>query len=134
MAPIWPFKKKTEVAVLDEEPPATIVYKKGEDPNARETKQGVDAEAYKDALALFGDGSSTVEAASDQSVLYDGVTSPTQQLEQKSSAPNGVKLNPSEKPEWVHHTDGYHYKKLSDGSFEATPHVKQGDGTYVPYS
>ena len=35
---------------------------------------------------------------------------------------------------WIHHTDGYHYKKKSDGSFDATPHVKNKNGSYIPYS
>ncbi len=35
---------------------------------------------------------------------------------------------------WIHHTDGYHYKKKADGSFDATPHVKNNNGTYIPYS
>ena len=35
---------------------------------------------------------------------------------------------------WIHHTDGYHYKKKADGSFDATPHVKNNNGKYIPYS
>ena len=35
---------------------------------------------------------------------------------------------------WIHHTDGYHYKKKADGSFDATPHVKKNNGSYIPYS
>ena len=74
MPPIWPFKKKKEMEhEIDEAPPAPVVYKRGEDPNARAAVEA-DAGAYKDALALFGDGSSKVNAATDQSVHYDGVT------------------------------------------------------------
>ena len=112
MAPIWPFKKKQEVLELDEAPPAPITYKKGEDPNARPPSTTVDASAYKDALALFGDGSSEVEAASDQSVNYDGVT-------EKSSAADQTQPEESTQEKsftWVHHTDGYHYKMKDDGS------------------
>ena len=130
MAPIWPFKKKQEVLALDEAPPPSITYKKGEDPNARAPSTTVDASAYKDALALFGDGSSAVEAATDQSVNYDGVT------DQSSEAVQTQAEESSKEPSftWVHHTDGYHYKKKADGSFEPTPHSKDSDGTYVPYS
>lgn len=130
MAPIWPFKKKQEVLELDEAPPAPITYKKGEDPNARAPSTTVDASAYKDALALFGDGSSAVEAATDQSVNYDGITS--QSSEPGQSQAEESRTEPSFT--WVHHTDGYHYKKKADGSFEPTPHSKDGEGTYVPYS
>ena len=76
MPPFWPFKKKEPVAQVEETPPAAVVYKRGEDPNAR-TQVETDSGAYKDALALFGGGSSEVTAASDQSVHYDGITSET---------------------------------------------------------
>ena len=63
MPPIWPFKKKKEMEhEIDEAPPAPVVYKRGEDPNARAAVE-TDAGAYKDALALFGDGSSEVNPA-----------------------------------------------------------------------
>lgn len=130
MAPIWPFKKKQEVLEVDEEPPPTISYKKGEDPNARPATTTVDASAYKDALALFGGGSSNVEAASDQSVNYDGVAEPTG----TSTVAEESQPVREESFTWVHHTDGYHYKKNADGSFEPTPHSKNADGSYVPYA
>ncbi len=123
MPPFWPFKKKEAIAELEEEPPAPVVYKRGEDPNARKTIE-TDAGAYKDALALFGGGSEEVKAASDQSVNYDGVTAPAS-LAQKEPEPSFT---------WIHHTDGYHYKQLADGAFEPTPHTKNNDGTYTPYS
>jgi hypothetical protein len=130
MAPIWPFKKKQEVLEVDEEPPPTISYKKGEDPNARPATTTVDASAYKDALALFGGGSSNVEAASDQSVNYDGVAEPAG----NSTVAKESQPAKEESFTWVHHTDGYHYKKNADGSFEPTPHSKNADGSYVPYA
>ena len=123
MPPFWPFKKKEAIAELEEEPPAPVVYKRGEDPNARKTIE-TDAGAYKDALALFGGGSEEVKAASDQSVNYDGVSAPASQA-QKEPGPSFT---------WIHHTDGYHYKQLADGAFEPTPHTKNNDGTYIPYS
>ena len=141
MPPFWPFKKKEAVVQLEEAPPAPIVYKRGEDPNARPDVEA-DAWAYKDALALFGDGSQKVEAASDQSVHYDGVTATQPEAESSSVDTNDAiesdEMAPPSQGEtafsWVHHTDGYHYKQRADGSFEATPHTKNQDGTYSPYS
>ena len=130
MAPIWPFKKKEPIAQVDEAPPAAIVYKKGEDPNARPPQTEIDSSAYKDALALFGDGSSTVEAATDQSVRYDGATS----SQSDHSTPESKLVEDAPQFSWVHHTDGYHYKRKENGEFEPTPHTKSGDGTYTPYS
>jgi hypothetical protein len=147
MPPIWPFKKKKQLAQeIDEAPPAPVVYKRGEDPHARASVE-TDAGAYKDALALFGGGSSEVAAATDQSVHYDGVTAsstegtPSQngdvsESDVSSSVASSTTDESAPEPShtWVHHTDGYHYKQLGDGSFEPTPHVKQEDGTYAPYS
>lgn len=141
MPPFWPFKKKEAVVQLEEAAPAPIVYKRGEDPNARADVEA-DSGAYKDALALFGDGSQKVEAASDQSVHYDGVTAKQPQAVSHSVETNEA-ITPSEEApatkeessfSWVHHSDGYHYKQRADGSFEPTPHIKNQDGTYSPYS
>ena len=139
MPPFWPFKKKEPVAQVEETPPAAVVYKRGEDPNAR-TQVETDSGAYKDALALFGGGSSEVSAASDQSVHYDGVTSESaaeQEVSTSSSVDSASSSTPQEEgPEftWVHHTDGYHYKQHADGSFDPVAHTKNADGTYAPYS
>ena len=141
MPPFWPFKKKAVVAEVDEAPPAPMVYKRGEDPHAR-TEVPSDAEAYKDALALFGDGSQTVKAATDQSVHYDGVTAsdePASPSEGESpstvdSSDNAENSPVEEDVTWIHHTDGYHYKQRADGSFEPTPYTLGEDGSYQPYS
>ncbi len=141
MPPFWPFKKKQEVAQVYEAPPAPTVYRRGEDPHVR-TSVTNDEAAYKDALALFGDGSQKVEAASDQSVHYDGVTATQPDVVSTSAKTDGavapVEEAPPSKEEaafsWIHHTDGYHYKQHADGSFEPTPHTKNQDGTYSPYS
>lgn len=140
MPPFWPFKKKEPVAQVEETPPAAVVYKRGEDPNAR-AQMETDSGAYKDALALFGDGSSEVKAASDQSVHYDGVTSETVAMKEEVSTNPTVESSSSltsqeEGPgfTWVHHTDGYHYKQHADGSFDPVAHIKNADGTYSPYS
>ncbi len=135
MPPFWPFKKKEPTAQLDEAPPAPIVYKRGEDPNARRDV-ATDSGAYKDALALFGGGSQDVEAASDQSVHYDGVTAASSESAESALTTPDVETPVEEKEAftWVHHTDGYHYKRRADGSFEPTAHTMNEDGTYSPYS
>lgn len=140
MPPFWPFKKKQPVAQVEEAPPAAVVYKRGEDPNAR-TQIETDSDAYKDALALFGDGSQEVTAATDQTVHYDGVTSETTVSNDENQATASVDDGPSSPPHekapeftWVHHTDGYHYKQHADGSFDPVAHTKNTDGTYAPYS
>ena len=77
MPPFWPFKraKKNEEAI-DETPPAPIVYRKGQDVHTTKhsTSQERDESAYKDALALFGDGETTVVASSNIAEEYDGVS------------------------------------------------------------
>ena len=127
MPPFWPFKranKKEEVN--DETPPAPIVYRKGQDVHTE--KHSITEErnesAYKDALALFGGGDTTVTASSNVADEYDGVSN--------EPAPESA---PVIEPafEWVHHSDGYHYKKLSDGAFEPTAYVKNADGSYSEY-
>ena len=130
MPPFWPFKKKQEVAQVSEAPPAPTVYRRGEDPYVRASVTNDEA-AYKDALALFGGGSEEVNAATDQSVLYDGATGETNASPKASPAEVGA--SPATHT-WVHHTDGYHYKQMEDGSFDSTPHTKREDGTYTPYS
>ena len=135
MPPFWPFKKKEPVAQIEEAPPTPVVYKRGEDPNARGGVQ-TDSAAYKDALALFGGGSDKVEAATDQSVHYDGVTAEAEASVSPSEAvtESEEEVEVQEAFTWVHHTDGYHYKRRADGSFEPTPHTKNQDGTYSPYA
>ena len=106
---------------LDEVAPEAIVYRKDQEVHSEKHAQSVerDEEAYKDALALFGGGDTTVTASTNVADQYDGVT------EGNSSKSTS---------EWIHHTDGYHYQKNADGSFQPTPHIKQSDGSYVPYS
>jgi hypothetical protein len=141
MPPFWPFKKKETVSEVEEAPPAPMVYKRGEDPHARPEVTADDG-AYKEALALFGGGSQAVEAASDQSVHYDGVAAPTElrspsaedEVQPESEEVATTQRQDEAKMTWVHHTDGYHYKQRADGSFEPTPYTLGADGTYTPYS
>ena len=122
MPPFWPFKRSKKNSMeLEEESPEAIVYRKDEEVHSEKHAQSIERNdaAYKEALALFGGGDTTVTASANVADLYDGVTDTTA-LESTT--------------EWVHHTDGYHYEKNADGSFLPTPHVKQSDGSYVPYS
>jgi hypothetical protein len=57
---------------------------------------------------------------------------PTKPVVPSKAAPPAVPQTPAFT--WVHHTDGYHYKKKVDGSFDATPHIKNNNGSYIPYS
>ena len=57
---------------------------------------------------------------------------PTKPVVPSKAAPPVVPKTPAFT--WIHHTDGYHYKKKADGSFDATPHVKNNNGSYIPYS
>ena len=181
MAPIWPFGKKKEPDQLEEEAPAPIMYKMGENASQRTLadESHKSSNDYKSALALFGGGETEVTKAADQSSQYDGIISgdgqqssnnaenvdkrvlpeitvrtekpkqvqstppaiPTRPAVPSKAAPPAVpsKAAPPAVPQnpaftWVHHTDGYHYKKKEDGSFDATPHVKNNNGTYIPYS
>jgi len=173
MAPIWPFGKKKEPDQLEEEAPAPVIYKMGENASQRTLadESHKSSDDYKSALALFGGGETEVTKAADQSSQYDGVVSGDGQLSSNNPAPAVNKQTlpeisvRTEKPKqvqsttpvlpakpavpskaappaipqtpaftWIHHTDGYHYKKKADGSFDATPHVKNNNGTYIPYS
>ena len=122
MPPFWPFKRSKNKSVeLEEEAPEAIVYRKNEEVHTEKHAKSVERNdaAYKDALALFGGGDTTVTASTNVADQYDGVAD-----NDDSEA----------HVEWFHHTDGYHYQKKPDGSFLPTPHLKQADGSYVPYS
>lgn len=122
MPPFWPFKRSKNKSIeLEEEAPEAIVYRKNEEVRTEKHAKSVERDdaAYKDALALFGGGDTTVTASTNVADQYDGVT---------ENADSEVHV------EWFHHTDGYHYQKKSDGSFLPTPHLKQADGSYIPYS
>jgi len=128
MPPFWPFKRsKKNDDEIDEAPPQPVIYRKGEEVHSKKHSASPekDDRAYKDALALFGSGDTTVSASTNLAEEYDGVvdqaTQPTESSEEASF-------------EWVHHTDGYHYRKKADGQFESTPYVKNGDGTYTPFA
>ncbi len=122
MPPFWPFKRSKKNSMeLDEAAPEAVVYRKNEEVHTEKHAQSIERNdaAYKDALALFGNGDTTVTPSENVADQYDGVTDTTL---------------PEEGSQWVHHTDGYHYEKNADGTFLPTAHVKQEDGSYVPYS
>ena len=128
MPPFWPFKRsKKNDDEIDEAPPQPVVYRKGEEVHSEKHSASTerDDRAYKDALALFGSGDTTVSASTNLAEEYDGV------VDQATQPPESSE---EETFEWVHHTDGYHYKKKTDGQFEPTPYVKNGDGSYTPFA
>ncbi|MDA0715971.1 MAG: hypothetical protein O2866_05540 [archaeon] len=151
MAPIWPFKKSKEtIDRLPDEQPQKVVYSKGEDPFARNSNTGVDQQAYKDALALFGGGNTEVVASENQSDNYEGVVNtmekpaePEQVAPAEPESTSGAVSVPEPTPaltlatqpeaKYLHHTDGYHYKEKEGGGYESTPYVKNPDGSYKPY-
>lgn len=103
--PVWPFKKKAAEAA--EVAPEAVIYERGE--NGAEgiltDTSHTEAADFQAAMTLFSSGA------------------PEKDIENKS-----------EDFTWVAHDDGYHYKKNSDGSFQETPHVKDGEGNYTPHS
>lgn len=145
MPPFWPFKRgQRGPEQVEEEAPPTLTYKKGESVGRTTTTTIENKSAYTDALALFGDGSSTVKQAEDQSVRYEGVTdSPSDQPDAHEVDAHASPLTDAGTDSdighedgihsWIHHTDGYHYKKMADGSFESTPYVMLENGSYAPY-
>lgn len=146
MPPFWPFKRgQRGPEQVEEEAPPTLTYKKGESVGRTTTTTIENKSAYTDALALFGDGSSTVKQAEDQSVRYEGVTNtPSDQPDAHEVDANASPLtgasaeddlgHDDDNHSWIHHTDGYHYKKMADGSYESTPYVMLEDGTYAPFA
>ena len=117
-------QKKEEV--IDETPPAPIVYRKGQDVHTEKhsSSEERNESAYKDALALFGGGDTTVVASSNVADEYDGVSNePTDETTPEAESAL----------DWDHHSDGYHYKKHSYGAIEPTAYVKNADGSYSEY-
>ena len=128
MPPFWPFKRANKNDdIVDELPPKPVVYRKGQDVHSDKHTSTVerDERAYKDALALFGSGNTEVSASTNLADQYDGVVDESNQTTTASG---------DESFEWVHHTDGYHYRKKQDGQFETTPYVKNSDGSYTAFS
>ena len=124
MAPIWPFGKKKKPQQLNEGPAKTIVYRKEESRSETTLADNSHRESddYMAAVSLFGNGSTTVKRAEEQSQFYEGIvdSSPTPKTQQKQFT-------------WFHHSDGYYYKKMEDGSYDSIPHTKSSDGSYTPY-
>ena len=123
MPPLWPFGKKKQPLQLDEPEPQAIVYRKDSNTSEQTLSDTSHRESndYKSAVALFGNGATTVKRAEEQSQFYEGIV-------------DSGKPQKKEEFTWVHHSDGYHYKKKTDGSFDPVPHQKQANGIYVPYA
>ena len=75
MAPIWPFRRsrKTEDSFV-ESAPEPIVYRKDQEVHTEKHKTTLqrDENAYKDALALFGGGDTSVSPSGNVADAYDG--------------------------------------------------------------
>ena len=103
--PVWPFKKKE--AEIEEAQPENVSYQRS-DANAGELladNSHTESAGYQAAMALFS-----------------------------NAVPEKVSETKPEDFTWVAHSDGYHYKKNSNGSFQETPHVKDEKGNYSPFS
>ncbi len=128
MPPFWPFKRaKKNEDTFDETPPAPIVYRKDQDVHTEKHSTSVerDENAYNDALALFGGGDTSIVASVNAADQYDGAS---------NENPQATSLEEESNFEWIHHTDGYHYKKLKSGQFEPTAYTKNSDGSYSEYA
>ncbi|MBT5595052.1 MAG: hypothetical protein HOH79_00925 [Euryarchaeota archaeon] len=123
MAPLWPFGKKKQPQILDEPEPQPIVYRKDADPGQEALADNSHRESadYMAAVSLFGNGDTTVKRAEEQSQFYEGIVD------------SATKPVAAEEFTWIHHTDGYHYKKLANGQFDSVAYRKNPDGTYAPY-
>ena len=123
MPPFWPFGRKKEPDMLDEPEPQNVVYRKDAEKTQEVLADNSHRESvdYKSAVSLFGNGATTVKRAEEQSQYYEGIVD--------SASPKP----PSEDFTWIHHTDGYHYKRFSNGAFDTQPHKKNEDGTYTLY-
>ena len=124
MPPFWPFGKKKQPLQLDEPEPQAIVYRK----DSETTEQTLAASSHREsddymaAVSLFGNGDTTIKRAEEQSQFYEGIVD-------SSTHETSTQIDFT----WIHHSDGYHYQKKQDGSFDPVPHQKNDDGTYVPY-
>ena len=123
MAPLWPFGKKKQPLMLDEPEPQPIVYRKTSEVSQEVLTDNSHRESvdYKAAVSLFGNGSTAVKRAEEQSQFYEGIVD-------SSSIPVAA-----EEFKWIHHTDGYHYKQFASGAFDSVAHQKSTDGLYIPY-
>ena len=115
---------------------------------ATEVKKAEDQSSQYDGV-ISGDGqlSSTTSSSSQTKQNLPEISKRTETPKPVQTMPPAVPTKPvvPSKPAppavpkapaftWIHHSDGYHYKKKSDGSFDATPHVKNNNGSYIPYS
>ena len=124
MPPFWPFGKKKPPLQLDEPEPQAIVYRKDSESTEQTLADSSHRESadYMAAVSLFGNGDTTIKRAEEQSQFYEGIV---------DSSTHEVKTQMDFT--WVHHSDGYHYKKLNNGAFEPTAYVKNADGSYSEY-
>ena len=85
-----------------------------------------------------GDGGQPSEAVSDRSHLESedyqaamyALAIPHLSAEEEADIAGSTETE----PEWMQSSDGHWYLKQDDGSYDRTPHTKQEDGTFKPYT
>ena len=65
-------------------------------------------------------------------VLTD--TSHTESVDYKDAMVLFAGADAEEKTDWLHHTDGYWYRKKPDGSIDPSAHILDANGNKVPFS
>ncbi len=140
----WPFRGKQP----EPEGQRVIEYDRGDVDGAAATLQDrshIEEETYQQALNLLSSphlGAPDEGEASDSTVVdRDGVVSQgateVPAAEQSASAARAVEESADsagdDKEDWLHHSDGYWYRKDASGGFDATAHIRNDDGSFRPY-
>ena len=140
----WPFKRKEP----EEQGQEVIEYELGGDDQASQTMEDrshIEEKTYQNALSLLssphlgkpdaGEIAPTTEVAPDSSPEsapeYQSETSLTTPSEPASTNSDD---RMDDESNWLHHTDGYWYRKDGAGGFEATAYIRGPDGTFTPFS
>ncbi|MBT4069670.1 MAG: hypothetical protein HOL72_02390 [Euryarchaeota archaeon] len=96
---------------------------------------------YDGIVSGDGQGASNASEPAKTSQKLPEISARTEAPKQVQATPPSIPSKPAPPKvpttpafTWVHHTDGYHYKKKADGTFDAVPHVKNNSGSYIPYS
>ena len=138
----WPFKRKEPEPEVQE----IIEYELGgADPASQtmEDRSHIEEKTYQNALSLLS--SPHLGAPESEEVAHstevESESSPDSVADTASSStPETISTNETQETtiddasNWLHHTDGYWYRKDGAGGFEATAHTKESDGTFAPYS
>ena len=148
----WPFKRKGP----EEQGQEVIEYELGGDDQASQTMEDrshIEEKTYQNALSLLssphlgkpdaGEIVPTTEVAPDSSPESSLDSSPESSGESQSETSLTTPSEPAstnsddvtdDESNWLHHTDGYWYRKDGAGGFEATAYIREPDGTFAPFS